>query len=86
MIKTAAVAIMALVASCASAPAQQFVTIVPAEAPASIFLPSGDEIVFYSEAEELRKAIVRAASGYRDPNRREVCPSPWRMSDLKGCH
>jgi hypothetical protein len=34
---------------------------------------------------EPRKAAARAATNYRDPNLRDVCPSPYRMTAADGC-
>jgi hypothetical protein len=36
-------------------------------------------------AGEERKAKMRASTHYRDPNSRELCPPPYRMTERDGC-
>lgn len=53
--------------------------------PLAKYSPPSVENIYYSHAEETRKAAVRAASGYRDPNSRSMCPPPFHMSERDGC-
>lgn len=89
MIRTAAAAaaVAALLLGGAAAQAQSFVNVYPVQdmPPAVLYSVPGEETITYDPAEEMRKAAVRAATNYRDPNSHDVCPRPWRMTERDGC-